>query len=287
MKTTVYLLVTFVLMSLNLYGENLRVEISELKNNITKYKIIDVRSNKKFLNGHIKGALNFPVTLSYEDKNVDGKIINPLKMQNIVRKLGLNIDDNIVIYDNTNFFDASRVFWTFEVYGFKNVKLLNSQYKRWQALNLPISKKTPNPKKSNYIAIVDNKRLATKFTTQIATRNPNQVIIDARGYDAYIGKKSSAKRYGHIPKAIHVAAVHNLDKNNNVSTLKNLDGLKELYKNIDKNKKIVTYCAVGRIASTNYFALRELGYNVSNYDASWKEWGNDFRLPVTNLSKDK
>ena len=62
--------------------------------------------------------------------------------------------------------------------------------------------------------------------------------------------------------------------------------LKEIYKNVDKSKKIVLYCAIGRIAATNYFALRELDYDVSNYDASWKEWGNDSSLPITNPSKD-
>ena len=53
----------------------------------------------------------------------------------------------------------------------------------------------------------------------------------------------------------------------------------------DKNKKIISYCDIGKISSSNYFALRQLGYEVANYDASWKEWGNDLELPITNISK--
>ena len=68
--------------------------------------------------------------------------------------------------------------------------------------------------------------------------------------------------------------------------LQNIDRLKELYKEVDKTKKIVIYCAIGRISATNYFALRELDYDVANYDASWKEWGNDTTLPITNRSKE-
>lgn len=267
-----------------LSSETLRIEINELIKNKDTYKIIDVRSKNEFFNGHIDGALNFPVELTYANKNINGKVINPHKMQTLSRNLGIDIDDSIVVYDEGSFFDAARLFWTLEVYGFKNVKILNAGYSEWIERKLPTSKQLRDVKQSNYIALVNSKRISTKFTTQIATKSPKQVIIDARGYESYIGKKSSAKRFGHIPKALHVPAVHNLSESEQRRKLKNTNDLKDLYKDISKDKKIVIYCAVGRIASTNYFALRELGYNVSNYDASWKEWGNDFSLPIINKS---
>lgn len=285
MKNKLYLLIVLFITQLSLNAEDLRISINELANNISKYKIIDVRNSEDFSISHIKNALNFPVSLSYENKKVDGKIVVPNKMQTLTRNLGLNVDDNIVVYDEGSFFDASRLFWTLEVYGFKNVKLLNGGLDSWEEKNLPTSTETLKVQKSNYIASINNKRLSTKFTTQIATKNPNQVIIDARSHDSYIGKESLAKRYGHIPKAINIAAVHNLKKEEKTIKLQELDALKELYKDINKNKKVVIYCAIGRVAATNYFALRELGYNVSNYDASWKEWGNDFELPIINKSE--
>jgi thiosulfate/3-mercaptopyruvate sulfurtransferase len=265
----------------------LRIELDELSNKLAEYTILDVRDKFTFESGHIKGALNFPVNLTYEHKSIDGKITEPNKMQSILRKLGLDVNDKIVIYDDGTFFDASRLFWTLEVYGFKNVRLLNGGYEEWEELELPISRETTLPKSSNYIASIDNKKLATKFTTQIATKNPRQVIIDARDYKAYIGKKSVAKRFGHIPKAIHIPSSHNINSTlEHRVRLKKSDELQKVYKDIAKDKKIVIYCALGRIASTNYFALRELGYDVANYDASWKEWGNDFNLPIINPSKD-
>jgi thiosulfate/3-mercaptopyruvate sulfurtransferase len=268
-----------------LQAEVLRIEIDDLSKNISKYKIIDVRVSNDYKKNHLKGALNFPADLTYENTKIDGRISKPSTIQTHFRNLGLDTDDKIVIYDEGNFFDAARVFWTFEVYGFKNVKLLNGGYNEWEEKNLPISNEIPKIKKSDYIASINNKRLSTKFTTQIATKNPNQVIIDARSYDAYIGKTSVAQRFGHIPKAIHIPAIHNLNKEDRVTKLKNTDSLKDLYKDITKDKKVVIYCAIGKIASTNYFALRELGYNVSNYDASWKEWGNDFNLPIEKKSE--
>ncbi|WP_072680418.1 sulfurtransferase [Arcobacter sp. LA11] len=285
MKNKLCLVLILFLSSISLNAEELRISINELSKNISKYKIIDVRNAESFLNGHIKGSINLPVNLTYDNQRIDGKIVKPNKIQGVIRNLGLDINDEIIVYDSGIFYDASRVFWTLEVYGFKKVKLLNGGFNKWESEDYPISTKVLKVKQSNYVASINNKRLSTKFTTQIATKNPNQVIIDARGYNSYIGKESLAKRFGHIPKAIHIPAVHNLEEKDNTTQLKQINDLKELYKNVNKDKKIVLYCAIGRVASTNYFALRELGYNVSNYDASWKEWGNDNNLPIINKSK--
>jgi len=276
----------FMVCTLSLQAQSLRIEAEELSKNILHYKILDTRTKYLYTQGHIKGALNFPIELTYEHIKNDGKLTNPIKMQKILRELGLQLDSPIIVYDDGTFFDATRLFWALEVYGFTNVRLLNTGYDTWELSSLPISIKIPSVQKSNYIAQVNNKRLATKFTTQIATRNPNQIIIDARGVKAYKGKISSAKRFGHIPKAVNFPASHNIDYENNTQKIHTIAKLKEIYKNVDKTKKVILYCAIGRIATTNYFALRELDYDVANYDASWKEWGNDQSLPIINLSKE-
>lgn len=287
MKKFYQVLLLVFLVNLNLYSNSLRIEIKELSSNLSDYKILDVRDQNTFSIAHIKGSLNFDSSLTYNNKSLDGKITEPNKMQKILRNLGLNIKDKIVIYDDGTFFDASRVFWTLEVYGFENIKLLNAGFDFWKELNYPISQEILVPKQSNYIASINNKKLATKFTTQIATKANSQVIIDARDYDSYVGEKSVAKRFGHIPKAINIPAANNIEKDLFKSKLKDISELKEIYKNLDKNKKIVLYCSIGKVASTNYFALRELGFDVANYDASWKEWGNDSNLPIIKLAKEK
>ena len=287
MKTTNIILLLFLTIFTSLNAATLRIELKELSKDLSKYKIIDVRDEEIYSEGHLHNALNLNVNLTYEHKKIDGKITQPMKMQKILRDLGLDINDNIVIYDDGTFFDASRVFWTLEVYGFQNVKLLNGGYEQWKNSKFPVTTKIPKTTKSKYIANINNKRLATKFSTLIATKNPKHIIVDARNYNSYIGKESVAKRFGHIPKAIHIPANHNIDTTQQLAVLKSKNSLEKLYGKIEKDKKVVIYCAIGRIASTNYFALRELGYDVSNYDASWKEWGNDFNLPIINRSKNQ
>lgn len=266
-------------------AQSLRIEAIDLSKTLKNYKVLDARKEKAYLHEHIENALNFPSVLSYENQKIDGKIITPIKMQNILRDLGLNIDDNIVIYDNGTFFDATRLFWALEVYGFKNIKILNTGFEQWKRYGFQTSTQLPKITKSKYIASVNNKRLATKFTTQIAIKNPNYVILDARSKKAYNGEISMAKRFGHIPKALYFPANNNIDDNkDSVSKLKTKENLSKVYSKIKKETKVIVYCAIGKIATTNYFALRELGYDVANYDSSWREWGNDFNLPIINPS---
>jgi len=285
MKKLIFIISIILLQATFLNAFSLRLDVDALKNNLSKYKIIDTRDANSYSLGHIPNAINFPVSLTYEHQSINGKLTSPLKMQKIIQNLGLREKEKIVIYDDGSFFDAARLFWALEVYGFNHVKLLNSGYKQWIKRGLAVSTSHTPIQKSDYIAIVNNKRLATKFTTQIATKNPNQLIIDARNNKSYIGKASSAKRFGHIPKALNIPATHNINYNKELVELKGLSALQDLYKQLDKKKKIVIYCAIGKISATNYFALRELGYDVSNYDASWKEWGNDFKLPIITITK--
>ena len=264
-------------------AQSLRIEAIDLSQTLHTYKVLDTRSEKAYIQEHIENALSFPINASYEHKMINGKIVAPTKMQTLLRNLGLNVNDNIAIYDDGTFYDSTRLFWALEVYGFKNIKILNTGFEQWKRYGFATSTLIPSVKKSDYITSVNNKRLATKFTTQIAIRNPNYVILDARGIKAYEGKVSMAKRFGHIPKALYFPANNNIEHNkDSVNKLKTKESLAKVYSKIKKDTKVIVYCAIGRIASTNYFALRELGYDVANYDSSWREWGNDFNLPIIN-----
>ena len=211
MKKIILIISIFLLTTLSLNASSLRIKSTQVLNNIAQYKLLDVREATFYEKGHITNALNFPATLTYEKAAINGKLTNPFTMQKVIQNLGLTENDTLVIYDDGSFFDAARLFWALEVYGFKNVKLLDSGYIQWKQKKYPTSAIKPKVTKSNYITIIDNNRLATKFATQIATRNPNQIIIDARPTQAYLGEVSAAKRYGHIPKAKNIPATHNIN----------------------------------------------------------------------------
>ncbi|MCW8930002.1 MAG: sulfurtransferase [Gammaproteobacteria bacterium] len=270
------------ILSQSLLAEVLRISPEDLKQQLSNNELIilDARSLEDYQAGHIEGAYSFPIALTYKNQKINGKISQPEDIQKYFRTRGISKNSQVIVYDNGDLVDAARLFWVLEVYGLNRVKVLDHGFDDWQNKSYPISLKTHTASPSQYIATLNHKRLASKFTTQLATRNNNQLVIDARSPSDYVGETSSAKRFGHIPTALNIPASHNISTEEGIASLKSLNQLNNLYSNIPKDKKVVIYCAVGRVSSANYLALRELGYDVSNYDASWNEWGNDYKLPI-------
>ena len=288
LTTRLVLTLLLVLLPLaHLHAKSLRVESDWLSANLQQAKllIIDVRAKADYLQGHIPGAVNFPDNLSYQNKSQSGHIVKPDSASKLFRSLGMDTDNKLVIYDEGSMTKSARVLWMLEVYNFSDVKILNGGFGAWQEKNFPVSKEIPDITPSQYVVQIDNNKIASKFSTQLATINPHQVVIDARPQAAYQGKTSSAKRYGHIPSAVNIPVHDNFNTDTSTDNIKFLldeQKLSKLYSDINKDNKVIIYCEAGTVSSTNYLVLRELGYNVSNYDASWREWGNDFNLPIEN-----
>jgi thiosulfate/3-mercaptopyruvate sulfurtransferase len=242
--------------------------------------IVDARSAADYARGHIPGAVNLPELATYRDQGRDGRLVEPDVMQALLRDLGLTRDALTLVYDDGALLAAARVFWALEVYGLRNPRLLDRGYAGWKAAGFPTTTTVPKPPRSDYIAEIDPRRIATRFTTRLASADPTQQIIDARSPDAFRGQVSRAQRFGHIPSAINVPVHAHLAEAADGSALRDLATLAAIYADVPKDRHLVLYCDQGRASAVNYIALRELGYQVANYDASWLEWGNDPALPI-------
>ena len=265
------------------YAESLRVDAQWLKQNFDPQTmaIVDARSAEDFDVSHIPGAVNLPEKLTYQNKAAGGLIATPNVIQQILRERGIDTNTMVIVYDDGALIQSARVFWTLEVYGIKQVRVLNGGFADWVSLSYEVSDTPATPSPSNYVAHVDHRRIASKFSTRLATINQKQSIIDARNNAAYRGETSTASRFGHIPSAINIAVHQHFEKQeNDANHLLSLTELGNLYKDVPKEQKVVLYCEVGTVSTTNYLVLRELGYDVANYDASWREWGNDKNLPI-------
>ncbi len=265
-------------------GENrLIVDVNWLKQykNQPDVVVIDVRSARLYRQGHIPGAVNIPVSETFNPvKNTD-RVANMTHIQQLFSNAGLKPDNTLVLYDAGSHIDAGRTFWVFEVFGHKKVKLLSGGFPAWTLnKNNPVSKKTPEITKTQYIPQLKPERMITRLSMQLALENRDRIIIDARSKEEYLGKKSIASRAGHIPGAINIPWDQNFTRSNGIEQLKSIDELKALYSPLDKNKKIYLYCNKGKQSSLSYLVLRQLGYDVGHYDGSWFEWGNNQFLPI-------
>jgi len=243
--------------------------------------LIDVRDEKEFAKGHLKRAVNMPVFRDLFDKSYMMPKLSFL--QELFSNAGIDDKSMIVVYGGKELIWAARFYWISEVLGADNVGLLQVSFGNWKEGELPVTTEIYKPKKTNFVPRVDNSKLATKLSTLLSIGKRD--IIDGRPRDFYMGKKSHAKRYGHIPSALNYPGSQNYMQQKEGSHMKSIESLKSLYKTLPKDKSIILYCEDGADAALNFLVLESLGYKVSVYDGSWLEWGNDEKLPYVNPSK--
>lgn len=270
-----------------LAADQVRIDAKELDGLLRANRVVvlDARPASEYQKGHVPGARSLPFSATFENMDRNGQVVSLQKAQELFSQAGLGNDDLVAVYDDGNLLFAARLLWTLEVYGHDKVRLLDGGLKGWKSEGLPVDLKPARYAPTQFVPSVDPKRLATRLTTLAATRKPSSyVILDARANSHYEGLESDARRFGHIPQAKGIAVTENLSTDG--VHLKSREELAKLYSAIPKNKKVITYCSFGLASSLEYLVMRDLGYDVSNYDASWKEWGNDPSLPIVDPSKD-
>lgn len=240
--------------------------------------------------GHVPGAVNFAWHTDLVDP-VRRDIIGQKDFEKKLRDAGVNSNSTIVLYgDNNNWFAAWGA-WVFDVYGVKNVKLLDGGRKKWEAEGRAQSPLASTPPAGNIKVSEVNTSLRARLADVVAAaeKKSNSALVDIRSADEFSGKvfapagvQELAVRAGHVPGAVNVPWGQAVAAD---GTFKPVEELRKLYAGvgIDGKRPVITYCRIGERSSHTWFALKKLlGYDVRNYDGSWTEYGNAVGVPVNN-----
>jgi thiosulfate/3-mercaptopyruvate sulfurtransferase len=279
----------------NAATNNFLVSTNWLEKNLNnpKIKIIEVSIDTGvYERGHIQGAVNLKWHTDLVDP-VKRDIVNKEIFEKLLRQAGINNDSTIVIYgDNNNWFAAWGA-WVFDIYGVKDVKLLDGGRKKWEAEKRPLTPLATQIAAGNIKVFDANNDLRAKLidVVAIANKKSDTALVDIRSSDEFTGKviapagvQELAIRAGHIPGAVNVPWGQAVAED---GTFKSVEELKKIYGavGIDGKKPIITYCRIGERSSHTWFALSKiLGYNVKNYDGSWTEYGNSVGNPIINIA---
>lgn len=227
-------------------------------------KIVDVRQQAAFEEGHIPGAVSLPwAKLNISER--DG-IRNEFQPDDVIEQViaaaGLANGDTLVIYDNNSL--PGRAFIALEYAGFGDIHVLDGGVGAFKGKLATGAVKVA----ASDFKIIDKIDVRVdKAYVETKMKSSDSVIVDGRGADAFVD--------GHIPGAKSLAASRLLTEDRKVQPEDVLTGLLAS-RGIDKDKEILSYCGSGVAAANNYIALRNLGYkNVRIYDESWDEWSRD------------
>ena len=276
-------------------SSNFLVSTDWLEKNLNnpKLRIIEVSVDTGvYERGHIQGAVNFKWHTDLVDP-VKRDIASKENFEKLLRQVGINNDSTIVIYGDSNNWFAAWGAWVFDIYGVKDVKLLDGGRKKWEAEKRPLTPLATQVTAGNIKVSDANNNLRAKLIDVVAVANKKSdtALVDIRSSDEFTGKviapagvQELAIRAGHIPGAVNVPWGQAVAED---GTFKSAEELKKIYGavGIDGKKPIITYCRIGERSSHTWFALSKiLGYNVKNYDGSWTEYGNSVGNPIINMA---
>jgi thiosulfate/3-mercaptopyruvate sulfurtransferase len=257
-----------------------------------KVRIIEVSTEPGiYERGHIKNAIKFVWHTDLVD-TVNRDIINAKNFSKLVQKAGISDDTTVVLYGDKNNWFAAWGAWIFNIYGQKDVRVLDGGRVKWEKDGRALTTAVPTFSAGNFVATKADKAIRATLINDVlpvAKKRVKADLVDIRGADEFNGKIFAAPgfqelsvRAGHIPGAVNVPWGANVNAD---GTFKTVAELKKLYadKGIDGKQNIITYCRIGERSSLTWFVLSEiLGYNVKNYDGSWTEYGNSVGVPIVN-----
>jgi thiosulfate/3-mercaptopyruvate sulfurtransferase len=217
--------------------------------------------------------------------------VNREGFQKLLRAKGIDESTTVIFYGDKNNWWATYAFWVFQLFGFKNAKILDGGRLKWEQEGRPMVTDVPRFKPTSYTAPERSDREIRAFRDEVRKHaESGKPLIDVRSPEEFSGAKTHMADYpqegvlrgGHVPGAKNVpwSRAANSD-----GTFKNADELRNIYEKeigVKSGDDVVTYCRIGERSAHTWFALTYLlGYDkVRNYDGSWTEWGNSVGLPI-------
>ena len=247
--------------------------------------VVDTDDPAVYADGHIPGASNPPD--NYYKTSLDDRthIQGTEQFAETMQSLGVGDDSVVVAYDRTGGLYALRLMWALRYYGHDGAKMLDGGYQKWVAEGRETSTEpyTSRPCVTFTPSEPDNSIFASKSDALAAIDDDRTTLLDVRTDAEWDGSnKRGGKRGGRIPGAKHLEWT-NFHTGGDIPHLKPAAEIEQLLADhgIDTSCPIITYCQGGIRAAHAFWVAKLVGSeDVRNYDASWREWGNDTDTPI-------
>jgi thiosulfate/3-mercaptopyruvate sulfurtransferase len=260
-----------------------------LEKNLTNVKILDAswhmpaskkNAEKEFLSGHIQGAQFFNLDKNSDEKNyLPHMLPTKEKWQKIISDYGINNNDKIIIYDNSEVISSCRCWYMFIYFGHdpKKIFVLDGGLKKWKLESKKISDQLETFNKTNYIANDNKNLIKNKFQIDENIKKNSFQLIDARGkkrFDGIEKEPRSSLRSGHIQNSLNLPFSECINKSD--YTFKTKEELLKIFQDLKilNEKNQVFTCGSGVTACILAMANKIISdKNPVIYDGSWSEYG--------------
>ena len=235
----------------------------------------------EFETEHIIGAQFFDIDHIKNDRDpLPHMMPDAAVFEKAMRDIGVDSENQIVVYDNSPFLSSARAWWMLRYFGHLAVCVLDGGMSTWRAAGGQTEAGNPTPVRGNFQAGSPQQAGLILFDTLHAevTSGKADQIIDARAADRFKGiapEPRAGLRAGHIPGSLNLPINSLLDKE--TGKLKSAETLQKLFDEagFDMGKPSVTTCGSGVTAAGLTLALAILGKtDIRLFDGSWSQWGS-------------
>jgi thiosulfate/3-mercaptopyruvate sulfurtransferase len=240
----------------------------------------------EYLAEHIPGAVFFDIDETCDhSSDLPHMLPGPDQFGKDVGQLGIGKTDTIVVYDATGLYSAARIWWTFRIFGAKDVFILDGGLPAWKAESRPLEKGEVKRAPKTFNAEMDTGAVAMQSDVQMALNDGSAQVVDARSAGRFAGRDPEPRqglRSGRMPGSFNVPFTELLENGRLVEPQR----IKAAFEKggVDLDKPIITSCGSGVTAVVLTLGLDAIGKPMGRvYDGSWSEWGS---RPDTEVVKD-
>ena len=265
------------------------VDTTWLENNIKNVKIIDcswhmpqTKRNgfEEYCKEHIPNAIFFDLDKNSKlDTDLPHMLTDPKSWEKIMGNMGIENNDRIVVYDNSDVISSCRCWYNLIYYGHNPelVHVLNGGLKKWKKENKATDNKKVTTKTSTYSCKENKKLVKSKKQIDENIEKKEFNVVDARSRERFEGKVAEPRkglRSGSIKNSFCLPFYELIDEDHTFVSKNKIREKFDTFK-FDLKKNIVFSCGSGVTASVLALAYSLINdkYMPTIYDGSWSEYG--------------